>query len=311
METVQKNATVNPAPKDNKNPVHYEKGTSLLKDGWKRLRRNKLALFGLFLVCLLVFCAIFADWITKYDPTEQLIWKEGMKAQLSPPSLHHPFGTDLYGRDILSNVIYGARISLTIAIVSTVISLLIGIFLGACAGYFGGWVDAIISWLINVIYSFPFLLFIIAIVAYLPPSLWLTFLAIGCVSWMQFARLIRGQFLSLREKEYVEAARALGASDFAIMFKHLLPNSLAPIIVDATLGMGGIIMLEASLTYLGFGTQPPTPSWGLLISTGETYISSGQWWWAMFPGIAICLTILGFNLLGDGLRDALDPRLKR
>lgn len=302
METVQKKVDLT--------KVKQEKGNSLFSDGWKRLRKNKLALVGLVIVVILVICAIFANWIAPYDPAKQLIWTEGLKAQLAPPSWQHWCGTDIYGRDILSNVIYGARISLTIAIVAQAISLLIGIFLGACAGYFKGWVDAVISWVVNVIYSFPFLLFIIAIVAYLPPSLWLTFLAIGCVSWMQFARLIRGQFLSLREKEFVEAARALGATDFAIMFKHLLPNSLAPIIVDATLGLGGIIMLEASLTFLGFGTQPPTPSWGLLIATGETYISSGQWWWAIFPGLAICLTILGFNLLGDGLRDALDPRLK-
>ncbi|AZR73701.1 peptide ABC transporter permease [Anoxybacter fermentans] len=290
--------------------IKYEKGTSLWKDSWKRLKRNKLALFGLFLVSLIVFLAIFADFITPYGPTEQLIWTEGAKAKLAPPSWKHLFGTDLYGRDIFTRVIYGTRISLTIAVAATAISVIVGVFLGACAGYFGGWIDDVISWLINVIYSFPFLLFIIAIVAYLPPSMWLTFVAIGCVSWMRYARLIRGQFLSLREKEFVEAARALGASDFAIMFKHLLPNAIAPIIVDATLGMGSIIMLEAALTYLGFGTQPPTPSWGYMISMGQSYISAGKWWWAVFPGIAICLTVLGFNLLGDGLRDALDPRLK-
>ncbi len=286
------------------------KGTSLYRDSWVRLKRNKLALFGGFLVIIIIFLAIFADVITVYDPTEQLIWKEGAKAKLASPSWEHPFGTDLFGRDILTRVIYGTRISLAIALASTIISMIIGVFLGACAGYFGGWVDSIISWLVNVIYSFPFLLFIIAIVAYLPPSMWLTFIAIGCVNWMRYARLIRGQFLSLREKEFVEAARALGANDFAIMFKHLLPNALSPIIVNATLGMGGIIMLEASLTFLGFGTQPPTPSWGNMISEGQRWLSSGQWWWAIFPGIAISLTVLGFNLLGDGLRDALDPRLK-
>lgn len=290
--------------------VKVEKGTSLYKDGWKRLRRNKLALIGMGIVIVLCVCAIFAEVIAPYNPTEQLIWKEGISAKLASPTWSHLFGTDMYGRDIFSNVIFGARISLTIAILTTIISLGIGIFLGACAGYFGGWVDSLISWAINVIYSFPFLLFIIAIVAYLPPSLMLTFIAIGCVSWMRFARLIRGQFLSLREKEFVEAARALGANDFTIMFRHLLPNALAPVIVEATLGMGGIIMLEASLTFLGFGTQPPTPSWGYMISIGQDYLSSGQWWWAVFPGIAICLTVLGFNLFGDGLRDALDPRLK-
>ncbi|MCK4260387.1 MAG: ABC transporter permease [Halanaerobiales bacterium] len=283
----------------------------MFKDAWKRLKRNKIALFGLGIVVMFILLAIFADFITPYSPTDQLIWTEGLSAKLASPSLKHLFGTDIYGRDVFTRVIYGTRISLTISLITTAISVVIGIFLGACAGYYRGWVDEIISWIINVIYSFPFLLFIIAIVAYLPPSMWLTFSAIGCVSWMRYARLIRGQFLSLREKEFVEAARALGASDFVIMFKHLLPNAFAPIIVDATLGMGGIIMLEASLTYLGFGTQPPTPSWGFMISSGQSYISSGQWWWAIAPGIAICLTILGFNLLGDGLRDALDPRLKQ
>lgn len=290
--------------------TNYKKGTSLYRDSWKRLKRNKLALFGFFLVAVIVLLAIFADYVAPYEPTKQLIWVEGMKARLAPPSMEHLFGTDIYGRDVFTRVIYGTRISMVIALAATVISVIIGVFLGACAGYFGGWVDTVISWLINVIYSFPFLLFIIAIVAYLPPSMWLTFVAIGCVSWMRYARLIRGQFLSLREKEYVEAARALGASDFAIMFKHLLPNALSPIIVNATLGMGSIIMLEAALTFLGFGTQPPTPSWGNMISEGQKWLSSGQWWWSIFPGIAICLTVLGFNLLGDGLRDALDPRMK-
>lgn len=287
-----------------------EKGTSLYKDSWKRLRRNKLALFGGFIVLLIIFLAIFAEVVSPYDPVEQLIWTKGAKAKLVAPNAEHLFGTDTYGRDIFSRVIFGARISLVIALVSTIISVIIGVFLGACAGYFGGWVDSVVSWLINVIYSFPFLLFIIAVVAYLPASMWLTFVAIGCVNWMRYARLIRGQFLSLREKEFVEAARALGATDFSVMFKHLLPNALSPIIVNATLGMGGIIILEASLTFLGFGTQPPTPSWGNMISEGQRWLSSGQWWWSVFPGIAICLTVLGFNLLGDGLRDALDPRMK-
>lgn len=286
------------------------KGTSLFADSMRRLKRNKLAVFGGFLVALIVFCAIFANVISPYDPTTQLIWTEGIKAKLAPPSWQHLFGTDLYGRDVFSRVIYGTRISLTIALLSTIISVIIGVFLGACAGYFGGWVDEVISWIVNVIYSFPFLLFIIAIVAYLPPSMMLTFIAIGCVSWMRYARIIRGQFLALREKEFVEAAKALGASDFSIMFRHLLPNALSPVIVNATLGMGSVIMLEAGLTFLGFGTQPPTPSWGYMISAGQSYISSGKWWWAIFPGIAICITVLGFNLLGDGLRDALDPRLK-
>lgn len=288
-----------------------EVGRSLWYYAWRRLKRNKSAMLGLFLVILVVASAIFAPWITKYDPIEQLIWTEGEPAQLAPPSAKHWCGTDLYGRDMFSRVVYGTRVSLRLAIAATVISVVIGTTLGALAGYYGGLVDDVISWLISVIFAFPFLLFVITIVAYLPPSDTLVYTVIGIISWIQIARIIRGQVMAMRETEFVQAAIASGAGDMRIIFKHILPNVIAPVIVSATLGMGGIVMLEAGLTFLGFGTQPPTPSWGYDISRGQEYLLAGQWWWSIFPGIAICLTVLGFNLLGDGLRDALDPRLKQ
>lgn len=286
-------------------------GRSLWYYAWLRLRRNKSAMFGLSLVLLVVLCAVFAPRIAPYDPIEQLMWTEGPAAQLAPPSSKHWFGTDLYGRDVFSRVIYGTRISLRLAVAATIISVAIGTTLGALAGYYGGFVDDVVSWLINVIFAFPFLLFVITIVAYLPPSDTLVYTVIGLISWIQIGRIVRGQVMAIKETEFVQAAIASGASDARVIFRHILPNVIAPVIVSATLGMGGIVMLEAGLTFLGFGTQPPTPSWGYEISRGQEYLLAGKWWWSIFPGIAICLTVLGFNLFGDGLRDALDPRLKQ
>ncbi len=281
-------------------------------DRWlAALEKNRLAMFGLVLVIFMIFLAIFAPFVAPYDPIEQLIWTQGKSVRLAAPSAQHWFGTDLYGRDILSRTIYGTRISLTIAVAASVVSLLIGVSLGAVAGYYGGKIDDFISWLINVIYAFPFLLFVLSIVAFRPASLGLVYVAIGFVSWPSIARVVRGQVLSIKETEFVEAARAVGAGDFKVIFRHILPNVIAPVIVQITLGMGSMIMIEASLTFLGFGTQPPTPSWGYMINQGKDYLLSGQWWWSIFPGGAISLTVLGFNLLGDGLRDALDPRLNK
>ena len=279
-----------------------------MENTWSRLLRNKSAMAGLFLVTVITLAAVFAPYITRYQPTEQLIWTEGSKVQLVPPCSRFWFGTDIYGRDVFSRVVYGARASLLIGTASTVISLVIGISLGALAGYYGGVVDDIISWLANVFFAFPFILFVLALVAYLPPGLPLMYAAIGIVNWAGVARLVRGQVLSAREKEYVEAAEALGGSSTRIILRHILPNIMAPIVVQATLGMGGIIMLESSLSFLGFGIQPPTPSWGYEIDLGRQYLLAGAWWWSAFPGMAIMALVLGFNLLGEGLRDVLDPR---
>ena len=281
-------------------------------EAWLRFKRNKLALVGLIMAISIIVIAIFAPLIVPYDPFEQLIWKEGKEARLAPPSLKHLMGTDIYGRDILSRIIYGARISLQIGIFASIVSLIIGVPLGAMAGYIGGVVDDLISWLINVVFAFPFLLFVLAVIAvFQSPSLRIVYIAIGLVNWVGIARVVRAQFMSLRDREFVEAAKALGLPRRKIIFKHILPNAIAPVIVQATLGIGGIIMTEAGLAFLGFGAQPPTPSWGLMISVGQKYLSIGKWWWAIFPGLAIMYTVLAFNFLGDGLRDALDVRLKR
>ena len=279
-----------------------------MENAWSRFLKNKPAMAGLFLVTVIALAAVFAPYITRYNPTEQLIWTEGSKVQLVPPCSRFWFGTDIYGRDVFSRVVYGARTSLLIGIASTAISLVIGITLGALAGYYGGVVDDIVSWLANVFFAFPFILFVLALVAYLPPGLPLMYAAIGIVNWAGVARLVRGQVLSAREKEYVEAAEVLGGSGARIILRHILPNIMAPVVVQATLGMGGIIMLESSLSFLGFGIQPPTPSWGYEIDQGRQYLLAGAWWWPVFPGMAIMTLVLGFNLLGDGLRDVMDPR---
>ena len=287
-------------------------GGSLWYEAWIRFRRNKLAMVGLFMVVSIVGIAIFAPYVAPHDPIKQLIWTEGKEAKLAAPTTAHLMGTDLYGRDIMSRIIYGARISLQIGIFSTLVSLLLGVPLGALAGYFGGKVDDFISWIINVIFAFPFLLFVLAVVAvFKNPSMVVVYIAIGVVQWVSIARVVRAQFIYLREREFVEAAKALGLPTWRVVFVHILPNALAPVIVQATLGMGGIILLEAGLAFLGFGAQPPTPSWGLMISEGQKYLGQGIWWWAVFPGLSIMYTVLGFNFLGDGLRDALDVRLKR
>lgn len=289
-----------------------ESSKTLWSQAWLRFRRNKLAMLGLCMVAVLVFASVFAGVLSPFDPNKQLIWAEGAKAKLAGPSAVHWLGTDLYGRDILSRVLYGSRISLQIGVFATVVSLLVGVPLGALAGFYGGMVDDLISWLINVVFAFPFFLFVLAIVAvFKNPGMIVIFTSIGLVSWVSIARVTRAQFITLREREYVEAVRALGLPTRRIIFRHILPNALAPIIVQTTLGMGGVITVEAGLAFLGFGAQPPTPSWGLMISEGQRYLATGQWWWAVFPGIAIMFTVLAFNFVGDGLRDALDVRLKR
>ena len=293
-----------------KNPL--ESGMNLYAEAWLRFKRNKLAMLGLIMVVTVLLSALFANIVAPYPPMKQLIWTEGVAAKLAAPGAKHLMGTDLYGRDILSRVLFGARISLQIGIFATVVTLLIGIPLGAIAGYRGGFADDIISWLVNVIFAFPFMLFVLAVVSVFKDlGIFLIYVAIGVVNWVQVCRVTRGQFISLRGREFVEAAHALGLPQHRIIFRHILPNAVAPIIVQATLGMGSIIMIEAGLAYLGFGAQPPTPSWGLMISEGQQYLGQGQWWWSVFPGMAIMYTVLAFNFLGDGLRDALDVRLKR
>ncbi len=275
------------------------------RDMWVRLKRNKLAMVGLFLVVALILIAIFADFIAPYAPD-----KNSLKESLLSPSLQHLMGTDVLGRDVFSRVVYGSRASLVIGVVATSISLVIGVTLGAIAGFFGGWVDALIMRITDIFFAFPFLVFAIAVVTFLGPGFINVFIALGLIGWTSFARLVRGQVLAIKANDYVEAAHAIGAPNRRIIWKHVLPNTVAPIIVYTTMNIGNAILSEAGLSFLGIGVQPPNPSWGLMLSEAKNYIWNAPWN-VVWPGIAIFITVLGYNLLGDGLRDALDPRLKQ
>lgn len=272
---------------------------------WRLLRRNSLAMFGLVIVLVLIGTALFADVISIYNPNSMIL-----ENRLDPPSGTHLLGLDEFGRDILSRIIYGSRISLQVGIVVVSISALIGSLLGAISGYYGGKIDTIVMRVVDLLLAFPGLILAIAIMAAIGQSLFNIMFALGLLGWTRYARVVRGQTLSLREMEYVEAARAAGASSLRIIFSHILPNCLAPITVLATLGMASAIMAESALSFLGLGVSPPTPSWGSMLTLGRKYLRSAPHV-AVFPGIAIMITVLGFNLLGDGLRDALDPRMRR
>jgi len=228
---------------------------------------------------------------------------------LLPPSMKHPFGTDDLGREVFIRMLYGARISLLVGFVAVGISTIIGIILGALAGYYGSWVDAVVMRFVDIMLCFPTFFLILAVIAFLNPSIWNIMIVIGLTSWMGVARLIRAEFLSLRQRDFVLAAQALGASDLRLIFRHILPNAMSPILVSATLGVAGAILTESALSFLGIGVQPPTPSWGNMLIVGKQTLGSA-WWLSVFPGLAILITVLGYNLLGEGVRDALDPRLK-
>ncbi|MDQ3519946.1 MAG: ABC transporter permease [Gemmatimonadota bacterium] len=271
---------------------------------WHRLRRDNRATVGLAVVVLLVAAAILAPLIARYDPTAiELV------NQLAAPSSSHWMGTDYQGRDVWSRLVFGARISLTVGLVSQGIALLLGVSLGLVSGYYGKWVDDVIMRLADVTLAFPTLLLLIAMVAALQPSLGVVFATIGLVGWAGMARLVRGQVLVVRHLEFVQAARALGVRDRRIIVRHVLPNVIAPVVIAATLGMAGAIMAEAALSFLGLGVQPPTPSWGSMIADGRdlNQLRTAPWT-SVFPGLAIGAAVLGFNLLGDALRDALDPK---
>lgn len=269
-----------------------------------RFKKNKMAVAGLIIVTVLVIVALFAPYIAPYS-YDEVNYDESLK----PPSPQHILGTDILGRDIFSRIVYGSRVSLEVGIIAVAISVLIGVTLGLISGYFGGWVDVIIMRLVDITYSFPFLLFAIAIMTILGPGMINVFIAIGIINWAWFARVTRGSVLSAKEQEYVLAAVAMGASPSRIMFKHIMPNVIAPVIVGAALNSGYAILAEAALSFLGIGVQPPYPSWGLMLSDARNYISTAPWM-TIYPGLAIALTVLGFILLGNGLRDAIDPRLK-
>lgn len=271
---------------------------------WRRARRLRNLAIGGALVGLLVVVAVVAPLIAPFDPVRDA----DLNNYLRPPGGPFLLGTDIFGRDVLSRIVYGARVSLGVGIAVQASALAVGVALGLLAGFYGGGVDTLIMRLAEVIFAFPGLLFAIAIMAIIGPSLSNVFLALGLVSWTALARVVRGQVLSLKEQEYVEAARAVGASNGRIIFRHILPNTLAPVIVLVTLGIGGAILAEASLSFLGLGAQPPTPSWGSMLSAGRDYLLQAPWL-SLYPGMAIFLTVMGFNLLGDGIRDLLDPRM--
>ena len=271
------------------------------------LKRDGRAWFGVAVIVLIVVAALAAPVIARHDPTDI-----DLTNQLKAPSASHWMGTDVQGRDVWARLVYGARISLAVGLVSQGIALGLGLLLGLVAGYYGKWVDELVMRLADVTLAFPTLLLLIALVAALQPSLAVVFLTIGLVGWAGMARLVRGQVLVVRELEYVQAMRALGARNHRIIVRHVLPAVVAPVVIAATLGVAAAIMAEAALSFLGLGVQPPTPSWGSMIADGRDLSQlRGAPWTSLFPGLAIGMTVLGFNLLGDALRDAFDPRAKR
>lgn len=267
--------------------------------------RHPMLAAGLSLVCLMSAAALLAPWISPHDPTTL-----DLTAILHPPSGAHPLGTDALGRDVLSRMLHGARVSLWVGFVSVGISVAIGLALGLAAGYFGGLADELIMRCVDIMLCFPSFFLILAVIAFLEPSLLNIMAVIGLTSWMGVARLVRAETLSLRERDFIAAARLAGAGPVRILALHVLPNAVAPVLVSATLGVAGAILTESALSFLGLGVQPPMPSWGNMLLEGKDVLEIAPWL-SIFPGCAILLTVLGYNLLGESLRDLLDPRLKR
>ena len=281
------------------------KGTSLWEDALVRLRKNKLSMIGLvFLVAVMILC-LLTPWIAPYGYEDQ-----NLRLGAIPPSAEHWLGTDTFGRDMLTRILYGGRVSLLVGFIATSVALIIGVTYGAIAGYAGGKTDAFMMRLVDILYALPFMIFIILLMVVFGRNLLLLFLAIGAVEWLVMARIVRGQIQSLRQQEYVEAAISLGLSPAAIIIRHLIPNALGPVIVYTTLTIPNVMLLEAFLSFLGLGIQPPESSWGLLISYGVETMEEYPWL-LIFPGLALTLTLFALNFLGDGLRDALDPKASK
>ena len=283
-----------------------DRPTSLWSDAWKRLRRNRAAVLSAAFLAWIGATAAFAPWLPgMQDPTVQ-----DLKLAATPPSATHWFGTDELGRDTFSRVVYGGRISLMVGLVATLVSLIIGVSWGAVAGYRGGKTDEIMMRVVDILYSLPYIFLVILLLVFFSRSILMLFVALGLVQWLTMARIVRGQVLSLKQQTFVEAARALGASDAAVIFRHIVPNTLGPVIVYTTLTVPAIILQEAFLSFLGLGVQPPNASWGTLVSDGARVLALFPWL-VIFPGAALSLTLFCFNFLGDGLRDALDPQDRR
>lgn len=268
-------------------------------------KSNRLALFGAIIVIAMAIIALFAPFIATYDPNEI-----NLNDALFGPSSRHLLGTDSLGRDLFSRMCYGARISLSVGFVAVGIAVLIGIIFGSIAGYYGGKIDSVISRFIDIMLCFPTFFLILSVIAVLGPNIFNIMIIIGITSWMGVARLIRAEILSLKEREFIEAARAIGASDLRIIMFHLVPNALGPVLVSATLGIAGAILLESGLSFLGLGVQPPTPSWGNILTEAKSTLGIA-WWITVFPGVAILITVLGYYLLGEGLREFINPYRKR
>ncbi len=279
-----------------------EQGSSLWLDAWLRLRRNKLAVFGGVVLLLLICIALLTPWIAPYSYEAQ-----DLDLGASGPSSAHWLGTDVFGRDLLTQIMYGGRVSLAVGFVATAVALLIGVTWGAVAGYVGGRVDAVMMRLVDILYALPFMIFIVLLMVVFGRNVLLLFLAIGAVEWLTMARIMRSQVQSLRQQEFVEAAVSLGLSPWTIIWRHIVPNALGPIIVYTTLTIPSVMLLEAFLSFLGLGIQPPQTSWGLLISYGAETMEEYPWL-LIFPGLTLTLTLFSLNFLGDGLRDALDVR---
>jgi len=269
----------------------------------KRFSRNRLSVIGAVIVLILIAMALFAPFIAPCDPTTIDVYNV-----LSPPTRTHLLGTDELGRDLLSRLIWGSRVSLKVGIVAVGIAIMIGIIIGSVSGFYGGKVDAVLMRFVDIMLAFPTFFLILAVIAILEPSIFTIMAVIGVTSWMDVARLVRAEFLTLKERDFVDAARAVGVGNKRLIFRHILPNALSPVLVSATFGVAGAILVESGLSFLGLGVQPPDPSWGNILTSGKDNIEVA-WWLSVYPGLAILITVLSYNLVGEGLRDALDPRL--
>ena len=276
-----------------------------LRQFWRTFSRNQLAVVAGAVVTALVLLAVLAPLLAPWDPN-----RPDTKKILTPPSSKHWLGTDPLGRDVLSRVLYGARVSLAVGFVSVGIAVLIGVLLGTAAGYHGGIVDNVVMRLVDLMLVFPRFFLLLAVLAFLKPSIWTIMTVIGLTGWMGVARLVRAEFLTLREREFVIWSESVGAGALRIIFRHILPNAIAPILVAMTLGIPAAILTEAGLSFLGLGVQPPYATWGNILNDGRDYIEIA-WWMTLYPGLAILVTVLSYNLMGEGIRDALDPRLRQ
>jgi peptide/nickel transport system permease protein len=272
---------------------------------WDRYKKNHLAIAGLFVILTIATIAVSAPLIAPYNPTAIDVYNV-----LSAPGTDHLLGTDELGRDVLSRMIWGSRVSLKVGFVAVGIAISIGIMIGALSGFYGGKLDAVLMRFVDIMLAFPTFFLILAVIAIVEPSISTIMIVIGFTSWMDVSRLVRAEILGLKERDFVLAAKAIGASDFRVIFRHILPNALSPVFVSATFGVAGAILVESGLSFLGLGVQPPDPSWGNILTSGKDYITVA-WWLSLYPGLAILITVLSYNLVGEGLRDALDPRLWR